>query len=119
MSTDTVKTFYSQNSQQRFDATVDGAKANQALWTLADDEGCVVLESDQERCLLMWHEEEFAQSWATGEYSSCKALKIEMNDFLEKWVPGMTNDGFDLAIAPSLAGEGIVLSPEEFADDLA
>ncbi|WP_298439743.1 DUF2750 domain-containing protein [uncultured Ferrimonas sp.] len=119
MSTENVKSFYSQNSQARYEATLVGIKTEQVLWTLADDQGCVVLESDQERCLLLWHDEAIAQSWATGEYSDCKALKIELADFHEKWVPGMSDDGFDVAIAPSLAGEGIVVSPEEFADDLA
>lgn len=119
MSTETVKAFYSQNSQARYEATIAGIKANNTLWTLADDQGCVVLESDQERCLLIWHDQDVAQSWATGEYADCKALQISLADFHEKWVPGMTNDGFDVAVAPSLAGEGIVVSPEEFGDDLA
>ncbi|MFI3245815.1 MAG: DUF2750 domain-containing protein [Ferrimonas sp.] len=114
-----TKAFYSQNSQARYEATLEGIQESQVLWTLADEQGCVVLESSQERCILIWHDEALAQSWATGEYSECRALAISLEDFINKWVPGMSNDGFDLAVAPSLAGEGIVLSPEEFADDLA
>jgi len=119
MSDDQIKAFYSQNSQQRYDQTVAEAKAKETLWTLADDNGCVVLDSGSEKCLVVWHDELIATDWAKSDFADCKAIAITLSDFIEKWAPGMTEDGFDVAVAPSLAGEGIVLAAQELADELS
>ncbi|SHH26005.1 DUF2750 domain-containing protein [Ferrimonas marina] len=119
MNTEQLNDFYSQNSQQRYDTTIAAIKEQQQLWTLADDQGCVVLDTGKEQCLVMWHDEALAKNWASGEFERCEALAISLEDFMAKWVPGMSEDGFDVAIAPSLAGEGIVLSPQELATDLS
>ncbi|WP_035386905.1 DUF2750 domain-containing protein [Ferrimonas senticii] len=113
------QSFLSQGSQARYDATVEGAKANNALWTLADDNGCVILSNDTEQCLVVWHDEAIAKAWATDEFANTTPLKIELDAFIEKWVPGMTNDGFELIVGPDIEGEGIVVAPEEFAEELA
>ncbi|GAA4886627.1 DUF2750 domain-containing protein [Ferrimonas pelagia] len=119
MSADQIKAFYSQNSQERYDVVVEAAKANQKLWTLADDNGCVVLDSGTEQCLVVWHDEAIAADWGKGDFDGCKTVAISLSDFIEKWAPGMTDDGFDIAVAPSLAGEGIVLAAQELADELS
>ncbi len=120
MSTENIKRFYSQNSEQRYDVVIAEAKAQGKLWTLADDQGCVIVESGKdEQCLVVWHDEAIAADWAQNDFEGCRPLAISLEDFIAKWAPGMTQDGFEVAVAPSLAGEGIVVAPQELADDLA
>ncbi|TKB53968.1 DUF2750 domain-containing protein [Ferrimonas aestuarii] len=111
--------FYRQTSQQRFAEFIEQVKQNQKLWTLANEQGCVLVDTGEEQCLVLWHDEALAQSWAVEDYQGCKAMAISLGDFLEKWAPGMTKDGFDIAVVPTRGGEGDVMSAEELANELA
>ncbi|MBY5921119.1 DUF2750 domain-containing protein [Ferrimonas balearica] len=114
-----INAFYSLDSQGRYDHLVEAAKANQALYTLADDQGCVLINTGKEQCLLLWHHPILVENWIKDDYANCHAMTINLADFVEKWAPGMTKDGFEVGVAPSLAGEAIVVSAEELAADLA
>lgn len=79
----------------------------------------MIVDSGQERCLPIWPSEAFAAAWATAEHAACTPMAIELALFLDKWVPGMTQDGFHLAIAPSMAAESLVETAEQFAANLS
>lgn len=119
LSKEAVNAFYSLNSQGRYDHLVEQVKASGVLWTLADDQGCIIIDTGSEQCLLLWHHEDLAKTWITGDYDNCQPMAIKREDFIEKWAPGMTKDGFEVGVAVSLAGEGIVVSAEELAAELA
>ncbi|MBY6186686.1 DUF2750 domain-containing protein [Marinobacter hydrocarbonoclasticus] len=113
-----INAFYSLDSQGRYDHLVETAKASQAMYTLADDQGCVLINTGKEQCLLVWHNPKLVENWIKDDYANCHAMAIALPDFIEKWAPGMTQDGFEVGVAPSLAGEAIVVSAEELAADL-
>jgi hypothetical protein len=114
-STDPIQAFYRSTSQARYDATVKQIRQTATLWTLSDEQGCVIVDSGKERCLPIWPTQETAAAWATAEHASCQPMAVELSAFMDKWVTGMSQDGFDLAIAPSMAAECLVETPEQFA----
>ncbi|BDY04095.1 DUF2750 domain-containing protein [Ferrimonas sp. YFM] len=113
-----INDFYRLTSKERFGQFVAQVQEKKVVWTLANDQGCVLVDTGEEQCLLLWHDEDLAESWATEEYQGCRAMGIPLDDFLAKWVPGMAQDGFDVALVPTRAGEGEVMSPEELAGEL-
>lgn len=113
-----IEDFFRLQSNSRYDITLNQCKAKKDLWVLQDAEGCVLIDLGEEKVLPIWHDEELANSWRASEYQQTKALQIPFDDFCTKWLPGMQKDGFSLGVSPNLAGEGIVVSAEEFAADI-
>ncbi|MFM2475884.1 DUF2750 domain-containing protein [Celerinatantimonas sp. MCCC 1A17872] len=113
---DTVQSFYDQSSEVRYQLTLAAIRRNQTLWTLKDDQGCIMVSSDEEQCLPIWPDEATATAWATEEHAHCEPLAIELDAFLERWVSGMSEDGYFVAVGPSLDAESLVEHPQDLAD---
>ena len=78
-STSTILADIAQYSpEQRLDYLVKEIIKNQKVWILTDDDGCVMLNTDDEDCAPVWPSEAFAQAWATGEWADCKAISIDL-----------------------------------------
>lgn len=78
--------------EARYDYLVEQVKEHQTLWSLQDLDGCVMLTTEEEDCIPMWPTEEAAASWAVDDWADCQALSIPVDEWLERWVPGMQDD---------------------------
>ncbi|WP_349775614.1 DUF2750 domain-containing protein [Halalkalibacter oceani] len=68
------------------------------VWGLLD-EGWAISEDDNGNPLMpFWPKKEFANLCAVDEWKNYKAEQIELEDFLQEWLPGMKVDG----IKPSI-----------------
>lgn len=106
-------------TKQRYQSFIEQTRKSQQVWTLSDEQGCLIIETGDEKVLLLWNEQALAEHWASKDHANFKALAISLSDLTEKWLPGMANDGFDLAVAPSFAGEGTIVAPLDLADELS
>jgi len=92
---------------------------HELLWSLQDDKGCVVLSSeDGEECVPVWPHPEFAQDWIADEWSDCKLLEIDLNGWLQRWIPGMQQDGVAVAVFPGTDEDGVVMTPVELREEI-
>lgn len=110
--------FFRITSSQRYDDVIKLIKKGSSVWTLADAEGCLIIELGQDKVLPIWPTSELALTWGEKDYPNFQALEVTAQDWQEKWLPGMTKDGFQVGVAPNLAGECIVSSAEEHAHDI-
>ncbi|WP_282156223.1 DUF2750 domain-containing protein [Cytobacillus gottheilii] len=68
------------------------------VWTLYDD-GFATISDDNGNILIpFWPNKRFAESCAKEEWSTYRAEMIGLDDFIEKWLPGMKNDAYKPAI---------------------
>jgi hypothetical protein len=111
-------TFYRLTSSQRYDHVISLIKKGSSVWTLADSEGCLIIDLGSYKVLPIWPNETLALAWGEKEYQGFATLEINAEDWAAKWLPGMQGDHFSVGIAPNLAGECIVASAEEHAADL-
>lgn len=111
-------TFFRETSQKRYDLFVAYVKNGGICYTLADTEGCLNITVGNERVLPVWPSEEMANEWAKSEHEGFSALDISNESFVEIWLPGMSNDGVSVGVAPNMAGEGIVLQASELLQDI-
>jgi hypothetical protein len=111
-------TFYRLPSSERYDHVLKLIKKEQSIWTLADAEGCLIIDLGSDKVLPIWPAESLATSWGEKDYEGFAGLEINATDWVEKWLPGMQKDNFAVGVAPNLAGECIVSSAEEHAADL-
>lgn len=106
------------NAFQRLEATIAEIKSQKKLFILKDEHGCVMLTTDEDDGVPVWPDAELALLWATDDWDHCEAMELTVDDFLTKWVPGMTQDNLMVIVCPVPAEEGEVLSPQEFAESL-
>ncbi|MEO9654789.1 DUF2750 domain-containing protein [Marinomonas sp.] len=112
-------TFFLLNSADRYDKLVKTIRQGLSLWTLADSEGCLIIALGQDKVLPIWPSQQHAESWGKSEYEGFSGLEITAENWQEKWLSGMSNDGFMVGAAPNLAGECIVSSAQEHALDIS
>ena len=71
------------------------------VWGLYN-EGWASAQDDKGNVLLPFYpNEKFAEAFAKKEWEGCRPKKIELEYFLEKWLPGMMSDGLKLSIFPT------------------
>ncbi|MDP5131574.1 MAG: DUF2750 domain-containing protein [Paraglaciecola sp.] len=92
--------------------------SQQQVWILTDNDGCVMLNTDDEDCAPVWPSEAFAQAWATGEWADCKAIAIDLKTWRTRWTYGLEGDNVAIAVFPSDDEEGLVISAQDFDAEL-
>ena len=97
----------------RYDYLIDHVRAEKVIWTLQDQDGCVMLTTEDEDCIPMWPSEETAAQWAVDEWASCEPLAIPLDEFQERWVSGMEDDDLFIAVFPVQDDLGVVVPPFE------
>lgn len=102
------------SAEGRYDYFVEKAVAGGEVWSLQSDAGWVAMRSeDGEECLPVWPHRDFAAQWTTEDWSDCTPTAIPLGVWMERWLPGMAQDGTSLAIFPNDEGEGNIVTPME------
>ena len=104
--------------EQRLAYLLKEVVTNNEIWILTDQDGCVMLNTDDEDCAPVWPNQEFAQAWATGEWAECKAEAINLNKWHSRWTSGLEQDDVSVAVFPNLNEEGLVISSQELDYEL-
>lgn len=60
----------------------------------------------------------FAEAFAVGEWLGYKPQRIELEDWLTKWIPGMEKDRRLVAVFPALESQTTTASPLKLKSDL-
>lgn len=106
------------NIEVRLKYLCEQAQQQQQLWILTDEHGCVMLNTEDEDCVPVWPDQQFAQSWASGDWQDCQAEAISLKTWHERWTPGLQDDDLAVAVFPVPGEDGLVLSSYEFAAEL-
>ena len=106
------------DAEQRFKYLLKEASRHKQVWILTDDIGCVMLNSEEEDCVPVWPNEEFARAWATGEWQDCQAEAIPLSQWYSRWTPGLADDELSVVVFPNQQEEGIVVYPDELDFEL-
>ena len=113
-----VKTVLKYDASQRYTYTLKEIIKNQEVWLLVDEHGCVMLNTDDDDCVPVWPNQEFAQAWATEEWSHCSTEAISLEKWHQRWSTGLEDDELSVVIFPNQNNEGLILFPDEFDFEL-
>ena len=106
------------DDQQRATYLLKEVVKQNEIWILKDEHGCVMLNTEDEDCVPVWPNQEFAQAWATEEWKECQAESISLNKWFSRWSTGLADDELALVLFPSQAEQGLVFYPEELEQEL-
>lgn len=88
------------------------------IWTLKGESGWVTSESEGRKCLVVWPNLAYAELFIKGDWENAKPELIELNNFIENWVPGMVQDGICLGVFPNLELDAIVISADRILPEI-
>ena len=117
-SQDQLNEWAEQTDEQRYETFLALVVKHKKLWTLADDQGCLMISEEDGNYLPLWPLEEFAKQAAIEEWQNMHPLEIELDTWLEKWAVGMMDDGYEAAVFPQADGQSTVLDADELAIEL-
>lgn len=106
------------DEEKRMQYSIKTMVAERQIWILTDEHGCVMLNTEDEDCVPVWPNEEFATQWATGDWQECKAEAISLNKWHSRWTYGLADDELAVVVFPNQQEEGVVLFPDEFDFEL-
>ena len=113
MSSEDFEAVSRMSADARFDHLVGEVLTNETVWTLRSEKGLVIMSSEGEQCLPVWPHPDFAAAWATGDWADCEPFEVDLSAWVERWLPGMKEDGLSLAVFPVGDAETPVVEPEE------
>ncbi len=106
------------DSESRYQYLIKEIVKNDQIWLLTDEHGCVMLNSDNEDCVPIWPNQEFAQLWASEEWSHCNAHPVSLSTWQERWTHGLEDDELAIVVFPTAESDGFIFFPDEFAEEL-
>lgn len=109
----------SQDAETRFKYLLNEVTNHGEIWILTDEHGCVMLNTDDEDCVPVWPNRDFAQAWATAEWSECEPKSISLKTWQERWTRGLEGDDVSVVVFPNPEEDGLVLFPDEFDVELS
>ncbi len=106
-------------AHERYEYFLDYLLDEEQVWILKDDEGCLIVGTGGDTCLPVWPGAEAATACAVKEWDGFEALAISLADWKNKWLPGLAGDGHQIVVCPDVHGEGVIVSADDLAADLA
>lgn len=89
------------------------------IWSLKDNSGWVLMSDDQgEELVPAWPHDRFASSCAIGKWTGAVSQPIQLQKWIENWLPGILTDGRQIAVFPTPEDKGIIVDPSRLKDDL-
>lgn len=82
----------------------------EVVWSLFD-KGWATAHTGAATAVPFWPEEEFAKLCATDEWQGFRPAAIALEDFLERWLPGMANDQRICAVFAAPSDHGTLMLP--------
>lgn len=103
----------------RYDYFVRRTADENRVWSLWSQGWVLAGESNGRQVVPVWPHAQFAEMCAQGVWVGHEAREIEMDAWLNRWLPGIKRDDRLIAVFPTADDKGVVVESERLAFDLA
>ena len=104
--------------QERLDYFVQTVSKTEKVWSLENDQGFVMVETDEGDCVMVWPDADFAAQWAVDEWDDCEPAEISLELFKSQWLPSLQQDNITLAVFPNIDDEGKLTTAAQMIEAL-
>ena len=114
-----IRSLIGASSEKRYEYWIKRVADLEEVWSLGDDSGWVLAADDDSTVgVPVWSHPEYAQACAEGEWAGNQPKAISLDDWLEKWLPGIARDNRMGSVFPIPDGKGVFVPPERVKEDL-
>lgn len=102
-------------------AFIEAAIRNGAVWGLEHPEGWALaasVEYEESFVMPFWSNEQAARVCVSEEWAEYTVSGLPLEDFIQRWLPGMQEDGYLVGIDWDVDTAGPEVEPEELAEAL-
>jgi hypothetical protein len=104
-----------------YERFIERVRSTHMVWGLKDEGGWAVCPSNEYECdvYVFWSDEAYARQHCTDDWSGYQPESIELESFLEDWLPGMEHDGYLVGVQFNADLAGLEVEPAELALELS
>ncbi len=107
------------SAQERYEYAIERFVDGKEIWSLRGTDGFVLATDDVGgEFAPIWPHPRFAAACAIDAWSGSTPEAIPLDKWLERWTPGLTQDGRKVGVFPVPGGQHAVVTPEELAADI-
>ena len=88
------------------------------VWSLWNAGWALMADRNHKEMVPVWPHPIFAEAAAVDEWVGYKPRKIELEEWLNKWIPGMEKDHRMVAVFPVVESQTTTVNPLTLKDDL-
>jgi hypothetical protein len=105
---------------KRYDYFVSRVVDTERVWGLrsADGDWAYATAEDGREVVAVWPHERYAEACAKGPWADDRPEVISLDDWLQRWLPGLERDGHEIAVFPTCEGAGARVTPQRLRHDL-
>lgn len=103
----------------RYNYFIKKAADENCVWSLWQNGWVLAEDADSRPVVPVWPHPQFAEICAAGVWVGHEPRQIDMEAWLDRWLPGIQRDGRLVAIFPAASDEGVIVEPGRLAEDLA
>jgi hypothetical protein len=107
------------SDDERMAFFVKQVKQSEMVWSLSNEEGFVMVETDEGDCVMVWPDAEFAAQWAVDDWDDCEPVSVPFTEFKSNWLPSLEADNIDVAVFPNIEDEGKLIKAKALSEALA
>lgn len=107
------------DSLKRYDHFIGKVADWEQLWGVRSEEGWLVPEAPEGfEYFPVWPHPVYAQKVSDLNFPNNEATEIQLNDFLETWIPKFVEDKLKVAVFPDSNWTFWCMDPNDLKDDL-
>ncbi|MCB9772136.1 MAG: DUF2750 domain-containing protein [Candidatus Omnitrophica bacterium] len=104
---------------ERYSYFIKRVADSEKVWALRNKDGWVsALDANGNEVIPVWSHSEYAKLCANDEWKDCAPRFIILQDWLDRWIPGMIKDKRRVGVFPTVVSKGVVVDPERLCTDL-
>lgn len=108
-------------SEENYHRFIERVRASGEVWGLCCDEAwafCPSHEYEDTEVLVFWSDRAAAQKLADGEWSEHVPTAIPLDEFIDRWLRGMDEDGVLVGLDWDAGLSGLELEPIDVVEQL-
>ncbi|RDE25351.1 DUF2750 domain-containing protein [Motiliproteus coralliicola] len=107
--------------QQNYRLFLETIQQTGKVWGVTNDDGWIICDSEEFEdtdVIPFWSDKADAQAQCCDEWAKFEPQSIDLVSFVERWLPGMAEDGVLLGPNWNSDMTGLEIEPAELADEL-
>ena len=110
------------NIDDNYSLFIEEIRFNGELWGIESEDGGVAVDSQEFEdtdVIPFWSDKEDAEAHCVEEWADYQISKVEIEDFVQEWLPELDNDGVLVGANWNAELEGLEIEPLQLAEALA
>lgn len=106
-----LRSILEKSGEERFEYFIRKVTDFSEVWGLFDNGWATSSDKSGGTAIPFWPEKDFARLCASETWKNYAPRKIGIEDFLDKWLPGMEKDGSLAAVFPTPTDKSVFIEP--------